>query len=654
MTSSPHLTPAKFGTVLGHAPGGVPVYSSDYASADATQLPDRGAYRSYVDGIFMGYKWQCVELARRWLYLNRGYIFDGVGMAYDIFQLRSVRVVKDNRLLPLHSFANGALRPPEPGCLLVWDEGGDFADTGHVAIVTEVNADRVRFVEQNVEHRVWPSPQNYSRELPLARTRAGGYWIDAGGTAPDGGGTVILGWVIQTADDTHAVRWQTIDPRLFNPQLREVAHRCQAERAWLDVREPDAAAFVAAMGGHKLSASAADQYRYVCLSETAHKEIRHATNELHAMFMHATHQVLHDDSLLAKFDIPPAIWPKIHQSWNNRRNQMITGRFDFSVSERGIKVYEYNADSASCHLETGKVQGLWAEHFGARAGRCPGAGLHQDLVDAWRESGVDGVLHIMLDEAPEETYHALYMKSAIDAAGIPCKVIQGFADLAWDADGYVVDADGVRILWVWKTWAWETALDQIRAECDEDAQQQPRADGTRRAPRLVDVLLRPEVMVFEPLWTLIPSNKAILPVLCNLFPNHPHLLDSRYELTDQLRQSGYVAKPIAGRCGANISIVDGSNGLVEATTGRFDRQHQIYQELFPLPRCRDESGEKTGDESGGENVQVCTFSVDGRYAGACVRVDPGLVITDQSNLLALRILDDGMMEVDDSELQKDF
>ncbi len=640
MTAAPHHAPAKFGTLLGHAPGAVPVYSSDYASADAAQLPDRSAYRSYVDGIFMGYKWQCVELARRWLYLTRGYIFDGVGMAYDIFQLRSVRVVKDNRLLPLRSFHNGALRPPEPGCLLVWDEGGDFEDTGHVAIVTEVGADHVRVIEQNVEHRVWPAPQNYSRELPLARTPAGGYWIDAGGTVPDSGGTAILGWVIQTADDTHAVRWQTIDPRLFNPQLREVAHRGQAERAWLDVREPDTAAFVASMGGHKLSANVADQYRYICLSETAHREIRHATNELHAMFMHATHHVLQDDALLARFDLPPAIWPKIHQSWNNRRNQMITGRFDFSVSERGIKVYEYNADSASCHLETGKVQDLWAQHFGAREGRSPGASLHQDLVDAWRESGVDGVLHIMLDEAPEEIYHALYMKSAIDAAGIPCKIIQGVADLGWDADGYVVDADGARILWVWKTWAWETALDQIRAQCDEDTQRPPPADGERRAPRLVDVLLRPEVMVFEPLWTLIPSNKAILPVLCNLFPNHPHLLNSQYELTAELRQSGYVTKPIAGRCGANISIIDGSSAVMEATTGRFDRQHQVYQELCPLPRCADESGDESGGKSGGHNVQVCTFSVDGRYAGACVRVDPALVITDQSNLLALRIVDD--------------
>ena len=74
----------------------------------------------------MGHKWQCVELARRWLYVNKGYVFDDIAMAYDIFRLRNVRVIADDCLLPLHSFRNGARRAPEPGALLIWGEGGEF------------------------------------------------------------------------------------------------------------------------------------------------------------------------------------------------------------------------------------------------------------------------------------------------------------------------------------------------------------------------------------------------------------------------------------------------------------------------------------------------------------------------------------------------
>jgi glutathionylspermidine amidase/synthetase len=61
MRSNESSLPAKFGTVLGMGPGNVPVYSSDYDSADIRELPNRQAYRSEIDGVFMGHKWQCVD-----------------------------------------------------------------------------------------------------------------------------------------------------------------------------------------------------------------------------------------------------------------------------------------------------------------------------------------------------------------------------------------------------------------------------------------------------------------------------------------------------------------------------------------------------------------------------------------------------------------
>jgi len=147
----------------------------------------------------------------------------------------------------------------------------------------------------------------------------------------------------------------------------------------------------------------------------------------------------------------------------------------------------------------------------------------------------------------------------------------------------------------------------------------------------------------EPLWTLIPSNKAILPILWQLFPGHPYLLNCGFELTEDLESRGHVAKPIAGRCGHNVTIyaagsdaagsyaagsdAAGSDALAE-TAGRFDGQDMIFQEYFPLPSIDD------------DHVQVCTFSVVGGYAGSCVRVDPSLVITTNSDLIALRVIED--------------
>ncbi len=386
----------KFGSVLGYAPGNVPAFSSDYDSADDRELPDRHAYRSYIDGIYMGYKWQCVEFARRWMYVNKGYIFDDVAMAYDIFDLTSVRVVRDNSHLPLKAFRNGSLRHPQRGALMVWDEGGEFERTGHVAVVVEVSAEWVRVAEQNVGHKRWTAGAAFAREIKAKVAPTGEFWVECS--------------------------------------------------------------------------------------------------------------------------------------------------------------------------------------FG----------------DATILNGVNG--------------------------------------LSWTADGDIVDHLGVPIRWVWKTWAWETALDQIRLECEDDALQAGASWSSGQppaaAPRLADVLLSPQVMVFEPLWTLIPSNKAILPVLWQLFPNHPYLLETAFELTTSLQETGYVVKPIVGRCGSNITIVDGSETIREETAGNFGHRDRIYQQFCPLP------------ELDGRYVQICSFSVDGSYAASCVRLDRAMVINDASEVLALRVLPD--------------
>lgn len=49
----------------------------------------------------MGHKWQCVEFARRFLFLNYGVVFTDVGMAWEIFSLRFLREVINDNILPL-------------------------------------------------------------------------------------------------------------------------------------------------------------------------------------------------------------------------------------------------------------------------------------------------------------------------------------------------------------------------------------------------------------------------------------------------------------------------------------------------------------------------------------------------------------------------
>jgi glutathionylspermidine amidase/synthetase len=493
-----------------------------------------------------------------------------------------------------------------------------------VGIVVEVLSDCVRFAEQNVFHREWPSGQNHSRELKAKKSPTGEFWLECAF-----GDATLLGWVLQTDDATDAEPVNPPQSELFTLIEQKVEGAIDHERAWLNVANPDEAAFVELMEGHYLSDAPDDLY--YCISETACEELEQATNQLHALFMHATDYVLEHEDLLTRFRIPRCLWPKIHQSWDNRRNQMITGRFDFALNEQGLKVYEYNCDSAAFYMECGKVQGKWAQHVGCHIGKDSGADLHRDLRDAWQRSHVDDVLHIMQDKESEETYHALFMQQAMEQAGIASRILQGTDALSWAEDGGILDAEGRRIRWVWKTWAWETALDQIRQECEDDEQKlQNYALGEPHSGpvRLVDVLLRSEVMVFEPLWTLIPSNKAILPILWSLFPNHPYLLETSFELTDALRAKGYVSKPIVGRCGKNITVFGQGDEVLAETSGQFDDRDQIYQELFPLASV------------GEYFVQPSTFSVAGAYSGCGARIDESLVITVASDYVPLRVVED--------------
>lgn len=293
---------------------------------------------------------------------------------------------------------------------------------------------------------------------------------------------------------------------------------------------------------------------------------------------------------------------------------MITGRMDFCMDERGLKVYEYNADSASCHTEAGLILERWAEQGYKGNGFNPAEGLINELAGARKHSRARPFVHIMQDKDIEENYHAQFMEQALHRAGFETRILRGLDELGWDAAGQLIDGEGRLVNCVWKTRAWETAFDQIREVSDREFAAVPiRTGHPQNEVRLIDVLLRPEVLVFEPLWTVIPGNKAILPILWSLFPHHRYLLDTDFTVNDELVKTGYAVKPIAGRCGSNI---DWSAIMKRCWT----------KPAVNLPSRKHLSATVVFAESGRKYIQVCTFTVGGNYGGTCLRGDESLVI----------------------------
>ena len=80
---------------------------------------------------------------------------------------------------------------------------------------------------------------------------------------------------------------------------------------------------------------------------------------------------------------------------------------------------------------------------------------------------------------------------------------------------------------------------------------------------------------------MVLSNKAILPVLYELFPDSPYLLRAGFEPIGET----YVVKPIYSREGSNVTIVQDGRTIAE-TGGDYTEGPHIYQEFRPLPEFR--------------------------------------------------------------------
>lgn len=53
---------APFGTLLGYAPGGVAIYSSNYESLNDLEQMDDASFRHYLDKEYMGYKLSLIHI----------------------------------------------------------------------------------------------------------------------------------------------------------------------------------------------------------------------------------------------------------------------------------------------------------------------------------------------------------------------------------------------------------------------------------------------------------------------------------------------------------------------------------------------------------------------------------------------------------------
>jgi glutathionylspermidine synthase len=599
ITHPTFVTP--YGTELG-VNSGVPGYSNGSDEFFSGQK-----HYQEINGqkVFLGIGWQCVEYGRRWLVINKGVTLPSIPCAYDIWDLTAVPHLPSGEYLPLVRVPNSSKVLPRIGNLVIWEET-DESPYGHVAVITAVLPDEgiVKIAEQNKDNDKWPG--DYARTLNFSGGEIHGYAI----TDPDLE-EKVYGWM-------YVAHTFTTKPHLtLSCQMERVhiAHEAPLD-AWLDPSDPaDIVYREEFLETTFVQRKATDTLGYYVVTEGMASHLATQTDELHHMCMAATDNVIKSDEMLDLFNIPKALWPKVRQSWA-RGDKAITGRFDLAFDGDQIKMFEYNADSSGTMYECAVIQEKYCKANKVEIGVSAGALMHDKLVSAWRRTGITTRVHFMIDTDREEMYSALYMQKAAKEAGLDCKICVLFDEFSWKGED-IVDSDGVPVRFVWKLWMWET--------CFKRWEEGGSVDRTK-SPRLQDILLKDDVIVFEPLWKVITSNKALLPIIFQLYPNHPSLLNSSFTLTPELACKQYVKKPIVGRCGFNVTLMSGAEGReIAHAEGIFGDRKAVYQEMFAIPQIH------------GYYPILGTWVVDGKFAGFGVREDTKLITDVDSPYSAVRI-----------------
>lgn len=289
-------------------------------------------------------------------------------------------------------------------------------------------------------------------------------------------------------------------------------------------------------------------------------DIEFATNQLHQMCFAAIDNIINKNRF-KELNIPEVMIPFIKRSWEKEEWSMY-GRFDLCVKDGKIKMLEYNADTPTSLVEASLAQWKWMEgqnlpdQFNS---------IDEKLVAWWKnyleEFKPSKVYFTTVKENAEDFRNTEYIMDAATRAGAETDFIF-IEDMGSDGE-FFYDMENNRIEHLFKLYPWEWLVNEN--------------------PQFLDVILKENCSVIEPAWKMLLSNKAILAVLWELFPNHEYLLPTYFSPAKLGKK--YVKKPFLSREGQNVEIVDGDNKETQA--GLYNSEFNIYQAYFELPKIDD-------------------------------------------------------------------
>jgi glutathionylspermidine synthase len=324
------------------------------------------------------------------------------------------------------------------------------------------------------------------------------------------------------------------------------------------------------------------------------------TTELHGLCLNAVEQIIHRKDF-DRLHIPEWMTAKIVASWE-AQEPSIVGRFDLSWDGSGYpKMLEYNADTPTSLLEAGMVQWFWlrdqfpdADQFNS---------IHEKLLDFWTSQDLQQPVHFVCASASiEDLGNVEYLRDTAIQAGLTTQRLF-VEEIGWHQPSRrFVDLENQPIQTLFKLYPWEWMVQ------DEFGR----------------YLLETEMRVIEPAWKMLLSNKGILPILWELFPGHPNLLEAHF---DAYPLSGdHVRKPLFSREGGNIEIHRAGN--VVSTPGSYGSEGYIHQRYAGLP------------DFDGNYPVIGSWIIAGQAAGIGIREDKSEITSNGSRFIPHYFIED--------------
>lgn len=346
-----------------------------------------------------------------------------------------------------------------------------------------------------------------------------------------------------------------------------------------------------------------------------------AAEDVHQLCLKAVEWVVKNE-LFRLFEIPEHFWQAIKDSWHNDKERYLYGRFDFSYD--GInppKMLEYNADTPTTLFEAGTVQWNWMEDMKIE-GKIPQHAdqfnrIHEDLIERFEylnsisddgNKDLPWCFSSCKHDSFEDESTVFYLMDLAQLANIQTNFVYideiGLGDV--DGVNYLVDNNDMTIHNWFKLYPYEWIMED---------------DFGSYIPEI-----QTHTNIVEPLWKSLLSNKAILPILYHLFPEHENILPADFEDEYYGDFKGTVVKPILSREGDNVKIKTDNSEEVESE-GEYSDIKKVVQKLHPLP------------DFDGNYPVIGVWMVGEKASGMSIREAEQLITRDDSRFIPHIIID---------------